>query len=214
VIVSEHFLLLLVGFLYIVLFGGLSYFRREGLSGQFAIEALILTFVAAGLSYFSIYTIHPVLMLILLYVVTMRVRLLVDIGNSFASRGKHDVATRLYNFAATLWPDKANHLIIQVNRAVLSLQNGFLDEAIRQFTDVLGQAGRGYLGVKYEAAAHYNLGVAFRRKGMLPQAVAEFNSAIDCWPVSLYAKGAKTALNQMRQKDTPGGQGGQSSEGQ
>jgi len=210
--VSEYFLLLLVGFLYTVLFGGLSYFRREGLSGQFAIEALVLTFVASGLSFVSSYTIHPVLFLILLYVVTMRVRLLVDFGNSFASRGKHDMAIRFYMLAARLWPDRTNRLILQVNQAVLCLQQGLLEDAIRQFTEVLGQAGHGYLGVKYEAAAHYNLGVAFRRKGMPSQAVAEFNSAIDCWPVSLYAQGAQTALKQMLQKDSPGDHGDQASE--
>jgi len=67
----------------------------------------------------------------------------------------------------------------------------------------LQKAAQGYLGVKYESAAHYNLGVAYRRKRMEAQAVAEFNAVLETWPTSVYAHHARQALEQGRRKDKP-----------
>ena len=196
-------LLLLEGLLFIVLFGGLSWLRREGLSGRFAIEALILTLVASGLTALTGFPTHPVVFLIILYLVTMRARLLVDVGNILAQRGQYAQADRLYALAMRLWPDSSGRLIVQVNQGVSRLQQGTLDEAITIFKDVLQKAGQGYLGIKYEAAAHYNLGVAYRRKAMEAQATVEFNAVLDTWPVSEYARRARAALEQGRHKDKP-----------
>jgi len=203
--VSLPVLILLEGLLFIALFGGLSWLRREGLSGRFAVEALILTIVASGLTALTNLT-NPIVFLIVLYLATMRVRLVVDVGNLLAQRGQFAQADRLYALAMRLWPDSAGCLIVQVNQGVSRLQQGANDQAVGIFKDVLQKASQGYLGVKYEAAAHYNLAVAYRRKGMDAQATAEFNAVLDAWPVSEYARRAKAALEQGRRKSaTPPG---------
>ncbi len=191
---SVVIIILLVGLAYTVLFGGLSLMRREGLSLQFALESIVLTAAAAGLTAAFGLATHPVLFLIVLYLLTMRVRLLVDLGNVLAQRGQFAVAGRLYELAQRLWPDPSGRIIVQVNQATACLQQGALDEAVARFKDVLSQASGGYLGVKHEAAAHYNLGVAYRRKGLEAQAVIEFNAVLDTWPVSEYARRARAAL--------------------
>lgn len=200
---SLPIILLLVGFSYIVLFGAVSLLRREGLSRRFAFEALIITLIVSGLTTLTGIQPHPVLFLILLYLLTMRVRLLVDLGNIFARRGQFEFADKLYNLAVSLWPDATNRLILRVNQGTSLLQQKKLDEAITIFNEVLEQAGQGYLGVKYEAAAHYNLGVAYLRKNMDARASIAFNDAIDTWPASEYARRAEVALEKHRRKDNP-----------
>jgi tetratricopeptide (TPR) repeat protein len=201
--VSLPLLLLLEGLLYVVFFGALSLFRREGLSIPFAIEALVITAVATGLTAFTPLTVNPIVMLVIVYLVTMRVRLLVDLGTLFAQRGQFARSDRLFALAMRLWPDQTGRLMIQVNQGVACLQRKSLDEAITIFKSVLGQVGQGYLGVKYESAAHYNLGVAYRRKNMEAQAITEFNAVLDIWPASVYARRAELVLAQMRHKDKP-----------
>ena len=195
--------LLLEGLLFIVVFGALSLFRREGLSVQFAIEATVITLVAVALAAFTPFAPHPILLLIVIYLVTMRVRLLVDLGTLLAQRGQFTQADRIYTLALRLWPDHAGRLIVEVNQGAACLQRNALDQAISIFKSVLEKAGQGYLGVKYESAAHYNLGVAYRRKNMEAQAVAEFNAVLDTWPASVYAHRADIALAQGRHKDKP-----------
>jgi TolA-binding protein len=93
-------------------------------------------------------------------------------------------------------------LIIDVNRAIMLLQENVLDEAIQLFTEILNQTEKGYLGVKYEAAAHFNLGVAYLRYGSPAKATIEFNSVIDTWPGSLYAQRAQQALDRVHHKES------------
>ena len=200
---SWPLLLLLEGLLYVVFFGALSLFRREGLSIPFAIEATVITAAAAGLTAFTPLTVNPIVMLVIVYLVTMRVRLLVDVGTLLAQRGQFAQAERFLAFALRLWPDPSGRLIVQVNQGVTRLQQNALDEAIAIFKVVLEQGRQGYLGVKYESAAHYNLGVAYRRKRMDAQATAEFNAVLDIWPASVYARSAGLALQQGRHKDKP-----------
>ena len=193
--------LLLEGLLFVVVFGVLSLFRREGLSVQFAVEAMVITLIASGLTAFTPVAVSPILLLIVIYLVTMRVRLLVDLGSSLAQRGRFAQADHVFMLAMRLWPDQAGRLIVQVNQGAACLQRNALDEAIAIFQDVLQKVGQGYLGVKYEAAAHYNLGVAYRRKKMEAQAIAEFNAVLDTWPTSVYARRATIALEQGRHKE-------------
>jgi tetratricopeptide (TPR) repeat protein len=193
--------LLLEGLLFVVIMGALSLFRREGLSIQFAVEATVITLIASGLTAFTAYAVNPIFVLIVIYVVTMRVRLLVDLGTLLAQRGQFTQADRIYALALRLWPDQTGRLIVQVNQGVALLQRNALDEAIAVFKDVLQKADLGYLGVKYESAAHYNLGVAYRRKKMDAQATTEFNAVLDTWPASVYARRAGIALEQGRHKD-------------
>lgn len=200
---SLPILLLLEGFSFIVLFGVVSLLKREGLSRRFAIEGGIFTLVVSGLTASTGFQTHPVLFLILIYLFTMRVRVLVDLGNIFAKRGQFEQADKLYDLADKLWPDATNRLILQVNQGTSLLQQKKLDEAINIFNDVLERTGQGYLGVKYEAAAHYNLGVAYLRKNMDARASIAFNAAIDTWPASEYARRAEVALKKHRRKNNP-----------
>lgn len=200
---SLPIILLFEGFSFIVLFGVISLLKREGLSSRFAVEGGIFTLVVSGLTALTGIQTHPVLFLILIYLLTIRVRILVDAGNIFAKRGQFEQADRLYHLAAKLWPDATNDLIIQVNQGTSLLQQKKLDEAIAIFTTVLQQAEQGYLGVKYEAATHYNLGVAYLRKNMDARASIAFNAAIDTWPASEYARRAEVALDKHRRINRP-----------
>ncbi|MEW5870695.1 MAG: tetratricopeptide repeat protein [Chloroflexota bacterium] len=195
-------ILLIEGFAFIVLFGLISLLRREGLSMRFAIETVILTLAASGFCALTGYSFHPVLFLVLIYLITMRVRLLVDLGNIFAQRTRFAQAEGLYRLALRAWPDPSSRLIVQVNQSTACLQQNKLDEATSKLTEILQQAGQGYLGIKYEAAAHYNLGVAYLRQNMDARATAEFNAAIDTFPASEYARRAETALERQRRKNT------------
>ena len=53
------------------------------------------------------------------------------------------------------------------------------------------------------ALTHYNLGIAFRRKGLESQAVKEFNTVLEIWPVSEYARAASNALARHNQSQKP-----------
>jgi tetratricopeptide (TPR) repeat protein len=197
-----HLMILLVGFAFIVLFGGLSLLRREGLSTRFAIEALIFTGLASGLVALLGIKLHPVLFLFILYLITMRVRILVEIGTLFARRGQLKQAERIYQFATQMWPDQTCSFVIQVNYGTLLLQTGRLDEAITMLKGVTEKSDSGFLGVKYESAAHYNLGVAYLRQNKQAQAVREFNSVLDTWPSSEFARQASAALKRHQRKST------------
>jgi hypothetical protein len=67
---------------------------------------------------------------------------------------------------------------------------------------VLEEAKDGGLGLKYEAACHYNLGLALKRQGKEAAAVHHFNETIHTFPDSIYGKAAKQALEQRRQAKT------------
>jgi tetratricopeptide (TPR) repeat protein len=194
-------LILLIGFSYTVIFGLLSVLRREGLSVQFAVESVVITLMAAAVSQFvrgSV--IHPALFLLVLYLITMRVRICVEFANYFARSGKLSRAEQIYTLGERLLPDRTNRLIVRINFGTLRLQQGSLDESISVFNEILQQAEHGFLGVKYEAAAHYNLGVAFLRKGMETKAKDAFHSVLETWPMSEYGQRAEAALKKLPHK--------------
>lgn len=199
---SNPMILLFVGLAYILLTGGLALFRREGLSLRFALEAVALTGLASGVIALSGYALNPVLFLVGLYLATMRVRLLVDLGTLFARQGRGRLANRLFGLGEHLGPDEASRLALWVNQATLWLQEDGLDPAIERLQAVLQESGKGYLGVKYEAAAHFNLGVAYQRKRLPARAIAEYNAVVDTWPGSLIAQRAQEALHRLRQRET------------
>jgi hypothetical protein len=64
---------------------------------------------------------------------------------------------------------------------------------------VLEEAKGGGLGLKYQAASYYNLGLAYQRQGKEAAAVRQFNEAIGVFPNSIYARAAERALEQRRQ---------------
>lgn len=187
-------ILLLEGLVFVILFGGLAFLRREGLSMRFALEATIITLIVSGLTVLTGLSTHPVAFLILLYLITMRVRVLVDLGNLFAKRSQFENADRIYQMVLRLWPDETSRLIVQVNQGAALIQKGNLDAAIGLLNLAIEQTNSGYLGVKYESAAYYNLGIAYQRKQMNAQAVIAFNRVLDTWPASEYARSAAIAL--------------------
>jgi len=194
--IHPSLLILLVGLLYILGFGGLSLLRRQGLSLRFAIEGLTITAAGALLTYFSL-PLPPLVVLIVLYLVTMRVRLLVDLGNWFASRRQHGQALALYRAGNYLWPDLAGRQILLINRGVAELGMCEPETAYRTLSEALaGEEVR--LGAKYLSAGYYNLGLACRRTGREQEAVRRFNEAIDALPHSLYAYAAQQALKEGR----------------
>jgi tetratricopeptide (TPR) repeat protein len=196
-------LLLVIGFAYVLVWGGLSLLRRERLSLRFALEAVAITLIFSGLAAWTGFQPHPVLVLLFIYLITMRARLLVDLANSFAQRKQFKRADTLYNIAKRLWPDPSGSLIIQLNQGVSFLQRSETDQAIAAFNAILQKAGEGNLGIKYEAATHYNLGVAYLRKNQNAQAVVEFNAVLDTWPASEYARRAVAALEKHRHSAAP-----------
>lgn len=195
---APSLLLALLGLLYILIFGGLMFMRQEGISARFAIEAGVIVVIVAGLAQVTGFAMNPALFLILLHVIAMRVRLLVDLGNALARRKKWAAAGRVYELAARLWPDDASRLIVRLNQGVLALQRGRFDDAIAGLRQVLAEATGGYLGPKHESACHYNLAVAYLKRGLDAQATLEFNAVLDTWPASEYARYARIALERRR----------------
>jgi Tfp pilus assembly protein PilF len=90
-----------------------------------------------------------------------------------------------------------------MNQGVLALQQGRPDDAIATLRQVLSEASGGFLGARHESACHYNLGVAYLKKGLDAQATLEFNAVLDTWPASEYARYARIALE--RRKKSAGG---------
>ena len=190
-------LVVLVGVLYILGFGALSVVRRQGLSDRFIFEGLIITAAGAIIAVTPI-PLHPVVFLLFLYLTTMRVRLLVDLGNQFTSRHRCEQALSLFRLALRLWPDPVSRQIVLINRGVtqlrmqepeaayVTLKTALANEQVRQ-------------GAKYLAAGYYNLGLASRRTGKEAEAISHFNEAIDTLPSSIYAHGARQALKKKGQ---------------
>jgi tetratricopeptide (TPR) repeat protein len=195
-------LLLLISFLFVLVFGGLGLMRREGLSLQFALEALGLTLLLVGGSWLFSMPLNPFLFLALLYLITMRARLMVDVANFLAKRRQRDLAFKLYRLSLAWWPDTASRLIVLTNMGAAELHGGQFDAAIQTLENVLAMETQSRLGIKYEAACHYNLGYAYERKGEDAKAISQYNEAIDALPGSLYAKAAKAALERRKKKDS------------
>ena len=193
-------LLVLVGLLFVLFFGIMSVLRREGISMRFTFEAIVLTAVAAAIVALTGIDFNPVFFILLLYLLTMRVRLLVDLGNLLARRNNHAAAERVYGLSQRLWPDESGRLLVRLNQGVLALHRDRLDEAVTILREVVAASDSGYLGIKSIAAAHYNLGVAYQRQGLDAQASLEFNEVLDTWPVTEYARYAAIALDRRKQK--------------
>jgi tetratricopeptide (TPR) repeat protein len=201
--VSTSILFIFIGLAYIVLFGGLALLRREGLSTRLAIESLLITGLGSGLTALTGWEIHPVLFLLILYLITTRTRILVDLGSALAKSGRFSQAESLYQLAIRLWPDQIGKIIVKINQGTALLQQGHLDEAVQTFKNILEKSNQDYLGVKYEVATHYNLGVAYLRKNLDALATVEFNTVLDTWPASEFAHRASSALEQHRRKNKP-----------
>jgi tetratricopeptide (TPR) repeat protein len=198
--VDPYLLLLLVGCLYALVFGLLGYIRREGLSAQFLLEVVALTLVLTGASWLLGSPLSPILFVVILYLVTMRSRLTVDVANVLARREQNDLAFRLYGLALAWWPDAASRLIVQANMGAAQLYAGQVDAAIDTLTTVLEAENQPRLGVKYEASCHHNLGYAYEKKGAQARAMTQYNEAVDALPGSVYAQAAEKGIQRLREK--------------
>jgi tetratricopeptide (TPR) repeat protein len=194
---NPHLLILLVALLFILVFGGLPVLRKEEPSLRLAVEVLVFTSLSLGVSLLTGLSLNPVLFLIFLYLIVMRCRLLIDLGNLLSSRGYHQLALSVYRLAMRLEPDFPIRLMALISYGAVLVRMGALEEAIRILEEVL-EKGRERLQPKHESACHYNLGVAYLRLGRESRAVREFNETIDAWPLSPYAQGAKAALERRR----------------
>ncbi len=194
---NPHLLTIVTALLFILIFGGLPVLRKEEPSLQLVAGVLVLTALVIAASELTGLYLHPVIFLILLYVSTMRCRVLIDLGNTLSSWGHHRWALSLYRLAMRLGPDSPALLSALISYGAVLVRVGALDEAVRVLEEVLEKWGE-ELPPKHEAACHYNLGVAHLRMGSEIRAVREFNRTIDAWPPSPYAQRASAALERRR----------------
>lgn len=185
-------IILFIGLIYVLGFGALSYVRGQGLSIRFAMEGLIITVIGTALKVASV-PLHPLLFLIVLYLVTMRIRLLIDLGNWFSARGKNEEALGLYRLALKAGPDVTSRQLVLINQGVAQLRNSDPEAAYLTLTEAGGEEDRG-VGARHWAACYYNLGLACRRTGREAEAVRRFNEAIDAWPDSIFGEAATREL--------------------
>jgi hypothetical protein len=138
-------IILLVGLAYVVLFGGIGLLRREGLSLRFAIESICITAVFSGLAALTGAQVDPILFLIVLYLITMRVRILIDLGVMIARQGKTALAAELYALPVVygLTPPAVDP---EVNQATLLLQEAKLNEIDRNVHRCTPTGGPGLSG--------------------------------------------------------------------
>jgi tetratricopeptide (TPR) repeat protein len=195
---APYLIIALIGLLYILFFGLLSYFRREGVSMRFIVESLLLTALGTGLVWATGWDLNPALFVFVLYLITTRVRILVELGNLLARRGNYAAAGRVYQFAERLWPDESGRLLVKMNRGVMAVHQKDTARAVALLREVLSAADGGFLGTKSTAACHYNLGVAYLRQGQDGQATLEFNKVLEDWPMTEYARYARIALERRK----------------
>lgn len=186
-------LTLLVGLLYILGFDILSFIRRQGISARFTIEGLLITAIFAAIVYVS--PVNLLIFLIILYLITMRVRILVDLASWLTSRKRYGQALNTYSFALRLGLDNATRIITLINRGVTQLKMGEPEAAFNSLEEAMSDQTI-QLGAKYQSAGFYNLGLACRRTGREARAIRHFNEAIDTLPTSIYAHGARQALKE------------------
>jgi len=148
--------LALIGLVYLLGFGELSYLRRQGFSARFALEGLLVVAIGTGLRYTGV-PVHPLLFLVVLYVITMRVRLLVDVGNWFAERGQCHRALSMYNLGLRIGPDHSSRQLVLINHGVAQLKNGDPESAYRTLSeavvDDVGKVGGNHLAAAYFSAS-------------------------------------------------------------
>ncbi len=192
--IDRYLLILFVGLLYLVGFRGLSLLRQQGLSLRFALEGVTITAIGT-LATFASLPLSPVLFILILYAVTMRVRLLVDLGNWLVSRGRPQRAIELYRLGLGLWPDAVGRQLVLINLGVARLRLREPESAYQILEEAMSRETV-RVGAKYLAAGYYNLGLACRRTEREAEAIRRFNQAVDVWPHSIYALAAQKALKE------------------
>jgi tetratricopeptide (TPR) repeat protein len=192
-------LILLIGILYIVSFQVLSLSRWEGISRQFIVEGVGVTGLAVLGMLIGGVRLHPFIFLILLYLLTMRVRLLVDLGNRLAERGRLSEALTVYQFALRCFPDQAAQIIGGINLGAAYVSSQQPERAIsvlERVQTLLSSQGAS----TYKASCWYNLGMAYRCAGREADASQKFREIAEIAPFSQYARLAERACAAANQK--------------
>lgn len=185
----------LTGLLFILVFGGLSAVRGQRLSLQFALEGLALTAIATALIFLAGIAVSPVFFLVVIYLITMRTRWLVDLGNFLSRRRQHSAGLAAFSLAQRLWPDAVGRMLARIGTGVAHLNAGDPESAIAVLRETLGEMPEG-IQPRYEAGSRYNLGLAYRRAGREEEANLEFRRVLAADQSSLFATGARAALRQ------------------
>jgi hypothetical protein len=188
-----------VGLLYTLVFGLMPMLRKEGLSRQFLAESLSLTAAAGALILVGGVPLHPIAFLAIIYLSTMRVRILADLASGMARRGNMKSARRLFGLAHRLWPDSVGTMILELNEGACCLKEGDPEGAMRILRGIIERAPASGHGVKHLSACHFNLGIAYWRMKMATEAGASFEAVMDIWPASVMARRAESALTKLRQ---------------
>jgi len=188
-------MLLAVGLSFVAIFGALAWLRREGLSIRFAIEGVGITALAAGLAVFGFFPPSPILLLVILYLVTMRVRLLTDLARLLRNTVAPARLLALYNLALRLGPDAASRVIVLIDRGATLLRAGRPEEAVAALEEALARRPVKFFNPRYEAVCRYNLGLAYQRLGEAGRAASELSQVIELFPGSMYAQMAQRALH-------------------
>jgi tetratricopeptide (TPR) repeat protein len=199
--VNPYAVLILEALIFALGFGVLTWLRGEGLPGRFAWEVLGLTAVILSLSWVARVPVHPVLFLVVIYLLTMRARLLVDLANALSARRKYEAALSVLGVAQRVASDPISQTLVQISIGVVWIRQKRFEEAVQLLSSTLQgiPAGRG--GPKYEAACRYNLGLAHLRAEQESKAVEQFNAVIELLPNSLYAHGAQAALARRNKQE-------------
>jgi tetratricopeptide (TPR) repeat protein len=202
---NPHLLIIVIGIFYILIFGGISLLRREGLSTQFAVEASLITVIVVAIAFLTNTPVGPLPFLIFIYLITMRGRLLVDIASALSSRGRQRDAIKLLQLALRLVPDRSTRLVIQVNMGIVQLRRKNPSSAQQLLEGVLQEMEEGGgLGIKFEAACRYNLGQAYMQQDKEVEAVRQFNETTIIYPNSIYAKSAANIMERRRTRQRGG----------
>ena len=192
---DPYLVLLAALLLYVLVFGGLSLLRREPLSARFAIEALVVGGVILAFGRAFQAPPSPILFCGAVYLLTMRVRLLVDLGSALAQGGRLRAAFRVYEVARRVAVDRTDRLIVSANQGAALLVGGRVPEAITVLQEVLQHTGS--LGIKLEATSRYNLGMAYLKQGQVGRARAQLTEAAELLPGSVCARQARRALKRL-----------------
>jgi Tfp pilus assembly protein PilF len=140
---------------------------------------------------------------VLIYVLTMRARLLVDLGNTLSARRNYRGALSVLHLAQRLSTDPISQTLIHINTGVVLIRQKRFEEAVQLLSSTLQGIPEGRGGPKYEAACRYNLGLAHLRTGQESEASEQFNAVIELLPNSLYARGAQAALARQKGQEQP-----------
>jgi tetratricopeptide (TPR) repeat protein len=195
-----YVMIIILGFSYAFLFGFLGYLKREGISIQFTMEAVVITLLIAIVGYTTGSQVNPILFLVFIYLLTMRSRLLTDIANFLSNRGRQRDAIALLQVALRLFPDQQTRLIVLTNMGIVQILRKNPESAEAILSSVLEEGENGGLGIRYRAACEYNLGIALRAIGQDSQSVKHFREAVEIYPGSAYGKAAERALEERRKR--------------